>query len=196
VSWVFGYFAFSLFNPVLFHYHGPVVAGQMGMTWTLTTGLQAFAMAWLQPKIPLFGMLIAKKDYAALDRAFFRSSATALVITALGAAVLWSAVAGLYLIEHPLARRMLPPLPTGLFVLAVMLMQVASCQSAYLRAHKKEPLVVVSAVFGLAVGVLVWLLGSRSGALGAAIGYLCAVVLAVVWETAIWLRYRAEWHRA
>lgn len=196
VSWVSGYFAFSLFNPVLFHYHGPVVAGQMGMTWTLAAGLQAFAMAWLQPKIPLFGMLIARKDYVTLDRVFFRSSATALFITALGAAVLWSAVAGLYMTGHSLAQRVLPPLPTGLFILAVVLMQLASCQSAYLRAHKREPLVAVSAVFGLTVGVLVWLLGSRAGALGAAIGYLSAVIFAVAWETAIWLRCRAEWHRA
>jgi hypothetical protein len=37
VSWISGYFIFSLFTPVLFHYHGAVVAGQMGMTWSLVS---------------------------------------------------------------------------------------------------------------------------------------------------------------
>ena len=29
LSWISGYFCFSLFTPVLFHYHGAVIAGQM-----------------------------------------------------------------------------------------------------------------------------------------------------------------------
>jgi len=196
ISGVFGYLAFSLFNPVLFHYHGPVLAGQMGMTWALTAALQMTSMAWLQPRIPRFGMLIARKDYATLDHLFLRSSLTVLGLTALGAALLWSAVEALYLLGHPLSQRILPPLPTALFVLAAVLMQVSLCQTAYLRAHKREPLVAMSTVFGLTVGVLVWSLGSRFGAAGAATGYLSAVIMAVAWETRIWLRCRAEWHAA
>src|SRR5207245_2385725 len=34
LSWISGYFMFSLFTPVLFHYQGSLVAGQMGMTWS------------------------------------------------------------------------------------------------------------------------------------------------------------------
>jgi len=194
VSWLFGYFAFSLFTPVMFHYHGPVLAGQMGMTWSLASGIQSFAMAWLQPKAPVFGVLIANKQYASLDSMFFRTSIRVLAITAFGAIAVWSVVAALYAAGHPIAQRVLPPLSTAVFMAAILLMQITFCQSVYLRAHKREPLVLVSSVFGLSVGLSVWLLGSRFGATGAAIGYLASAVLAVAWETRIWLRCRAQWH--
>ncbi len=195
VSGLFGYFAFSLFNPVLFHYHGPVVAGQMGMTWALVTALQGVAMAWVQPKVPRLGMLIAKQEYAALDAFFLRTSVIALLIITAAAVVLWLGVAWLFAIGHQLAGRILPPLPTGLFFVAAVLLQASLSLTVYLRAHKREPLVPLSIFFGSAVGVLVWLLGSRYGALGAAIGFLVAVAIALAWQVRIWLRCRAEWHR-
>jgi hypothetical protein len=195
VSGLFGYFAFSLFNPVLFHYHGAVLAGRMGMTWALATALQSASMAWVQTKVPTFGVLIARRDYAALDALFYRSSAVALAIISVGALALWLLVVWLYAIGHAFAYRVLPPLPTGLFLLAAVLMQASFSLSAYLRAHKREPLMPLSIFFGTLVGLLVWTLGSREGADGAAAGYLIAVVLALAWQVRIWQRCRREWHR-
>lgn len=194
VSGVFGYFAFSLFNPILFHYHGAVVAGQMGMTWTLMTALQGIAMAWLQPRVPQFGVLIAQKQYAELDALFFRTSAIALGILVCGAALLWVGVAWLYAIDHKYATRILAPLPVALFFIATAVVQVSVSLSAYLRAHKREPLMPLSIFFGAAVGLLVWVLGSRYGAIGAAMGYLGAVTLSVAWQIQIWQRCRVAWH--
>ena len=98
---------------------------------------------------------------------------------------------------HPLAQRLLPPLPTGLFLLAAVLMQVGQCLVAYLRAHKREVVVVVGVVSSLAIGLLVWSLGSRYGPTGAAAGYLAVVAVFIIpYETALWFRYRAEWHKA
>jgi O-antigen/teichoic acid export membrane protein len=193
-SGLFAYFAFSLFVPVLFHYHGPVVAGQMGMTWALVTALQGIAMAWLQPKVPVFGMLIAQREYAALDRLFFRTSAITLLIMSVAAAALWAVVLWLSLTEHELRQRILAPLPTGLFFVAAVIVQVSVCLSAYLRAHNQEPLMPFSIFFGASVGLLVWLLGSRFAATGAAAGYLIAVTVAVAWQFRIWARCRAAWH--
>ena len=195
VSGLFGYFAFSLFNPVMFHYHGAVAAGQMGMTLALATALQSVSMAWIQAKVPTFGMLIAKREYASLDAYFYRTSAIALVLICAGAILLWLLVAWLYAIGHEFAARLLPPLPTALFFLAAVLMQLSFSLTAYLRAHKQEPLMPLSIFFGTAVGFLVWGLGSRYGAMGAAVGYLAAVIAAVAWQVRIWQRCRAEWHR-
>ncbi len=190
------YLAFSLFNPVMFRYYGAIVAGQMGMTWQVIIALQGVALAWVCTKVPRFGMLIAKKEYVALDRLFLRTSTVSLGVIGCGAGALWLVVYGLYAVGHPLAQRLLRPLPTGLFLLAAVLMQVGQCQVAYLRAHKREPLVVVAVVSSLAIGLLVWLLGSRFGPLGAASGYLAVVILFIIpYETAIWIRCRAEWHK-
>jgi O-antigen/teichoic acid export membrane protein len=194
VSGLFGYFAFSLFNPVLFHYHGPVLAGQMGMTLALATALQGIATAWIQPRIPRFGMLIARKEYAELDALFFRTSAVALAIFACSATLLWAGVAWVHAAGHPFGSRILPPLATAMLFITTALVQVSVCLSVYLRAHKREPLVLLSVFFGASVGTLVWAFGSRYGGTGATCGYLVAVTLSVTWQVQIWRRCRAEWH--
>lgn len=197
VSGIVGYFAFSLFNPVMFHYHGATVAGQMGMTLALGGGLGSIAMAWVQAKVPLLGTLIANKDYSVLDRRFLRISTISLVVISCGAAGVWMIVYLLNMLQHPFAQRLLAPLPTGLLLLAVVLLQISQCQSAYLRAHKREPIMVTSVVSCLAMGLLVWVLGRSFGPMGATVAYLATVaILLLPWQTAIWFRCRALWHRA
>jgi len=75
-------------------------------------------------------------------------------------------------------------------------MQIIQCQAAYLRAHKKEPLVVSSVVSSVAIGCLVWGLGNRFGATGAATAYLFVIsIFTLPWTTIIWFRSRAKWHQ-
>lgn len=195
VSGLVNYFAFSLFNPVIFHYHGPAMAGQMGMTWQACFALATLALAWVQTKVPAFGMLIAKRDYASLDRLFLKTSFTSLAVMVFLAFFFWLVIYFMNHWHYSLAARFLPPLPTGLLLVAICLMQVSQCESAYLRAHKREPLMVLAVVSSLLIGSLVWFLGSRSGPLGAILGYLAVVVVIIVpYETWLWFRYRRLWH--
>ena len=190
-----GYFMVSIYTPVMFHYHGPVVAGQMGMTWQLVTALGSLAMAWVATKVPRFGILVAKKNYTELDRFFFRTSGISMGVISLGAVLLWLLVYGLNYFEHPLAQRLLSPLPFGLFIVGTVLGQIAQCQSAYLRAHKKEPFLLYSFVYGLLNGIVVWFLGSRFGAIGASVGYLSVMTLvSVPLGSYIWVTCRRKWH--
>ena len=190
-----GYFMVSIYTPVMFHYHGPVVAGQMGMTWQLVAALGSLAMAWVATKVPRFGILVAKKNYTELDRFFFRTSGISMGVISLGAVLLWLLVYGLNYFEHPLAQRLLSPLPFGLFIVGTVLGQIAQCQSAYLRAHKKEPFLLYSFVYGLLNGIVVWFFGSRFGAIGASVGYLSVMLLvSVPLGSYIWVTCRRKWH--
>jgi hypothetical protein len=194
VSGLFGYFACSLFNPVMFRHHGAMVAGQMGMTWALINALQAVAGAWIQTKVPRFGMLIAQKDDETLDRFFLKTTRLSMSVMVTGASLVWLGVTALRLLDHPLADRVLHPLPLGLFLIAAVVLQVSLCETIYLRAHRQEPILGMSVVMGSSIGFSVWLLGSRFGPVGAATGYLAVVVGCTLWETRIWFRCRAEWH--
>lgn len=196
LSGLVNYFAFSLFSPVMFKHHGAAVAGQMGMTWQAIAALQGVALAWVHARVPRFGMLIARKEFVALDRFFFRGSAVSLAVISSGAVGLWLAVYALYAFGWVLAQRILPPLPTALFLAAAVLMQILQCEVAYLRAHKREPIVVLSVASSLAIGSLVWLLGRPFGPLGAAAGYLAVIIASTVCGTIIWWRCREKWHRA
>jgi len=191
VSGVFSYFAFSLFTPVMFHYHGPAVAGRMGMTWQLMVMLQAVALAWVQTRVPLFGRLIAKKDFKERDRVFFRLTWISLLVVTVGATLLWLAVWALYHFDIRLATRMLSPLPTALFLLAIVALHFPHCQAFFIRAHKRELLLGSSVVSSLLIGSTVWWLGKQYGPVGAACAYLSIIVFVIFpWQTRIWWRCR------
>jgi hypothetical protein len=188
------YFAFSLFTPVMFHYHGPAVAGQMGMTREAISVLEQTAMAWVSTKVPIYGMLISQRRYSELDRLWQRCTVVSLGVMVLGSV----AILGLLLVIRgtgwSLAERLLPPVPTAVFLSAAFFAQISQCLSGYLRAHKQEPILVLSVVTGLAMGLMVWVAGGCLGATGAATGSLLIWMANVIWERSIWQQCRAEWH--
>jgi len=195
LSWLSGYFIFSLFTPVLFYYHGAAVAGQMGMTWVLLSALGGVSSLWVLTKAPRFGMFIAKKEYAELDRVFFRAVTVSTGVLLCGGIALWFVVYFLYVFNHPFSIRLLPPLPTGLFLLGQIAMITSGFFAVYLRAHKREPFLGLSIVNGVLMGLFTWLLGSRFAATGMAIGYLAVCVFFVLPNgIVIWYRCRTAWH--
>jgi len=194
ISWVGGYFIFSLFAPVLFHYQGPVVAGQMGMTWVLVGALMPVASSWITPKAPLFGILIAQQRYAELDRLFWRITLSVIAVTAAGAFGIWVLVFSLNHLHHTLAARLLPPATTAYMLLGTVIVCASLPMSTYLRAHKKEPLMGLSVVSGVLTGIAVVVLGKYYSADGVAIGYLAVMATVTPFVALIWHRRRAEWH--
>lgn len=194
LSWISGYFVFSLFTPVLFHYQGPVVAGQMGMTWAFVGALVAVASSWVMPKAPRFGILIAQQRYTELDRLFWRITAIVFVVTTVGALGIWALVFMLNELHHPFATRLLTPSSTGYLLLATIIMSASLPMSTYLRAHKKEPLLALSLISGIFTGIAIVVLGKYYSAEGVAIGYLAVTATVTPFVALIWHRRRAEWH--
>ena len=195
VSWVSGYFSFFLYTPVLFHYHGAVVAGQFGMTWSLAFAIGTISTAWLTPKVPRFGMLIAQKKYKELDTVFWRITKIVESIIVLLAVSFWLLVYLLNKFQFPLAGRLLSPLPTGILLLA-QVVQFASIPFAYyLRAHKREPLLFVSIIQGALVTLSTLTLGRYYAALGMVVGYLLVNLIVIPSVVIIWHRCRASWHQ-
>lgn len=194
VSWLAGYLAFSLFTPVLFHYQGPVVAGRMGMTWAFIGALTGIATSWIAPKAPSFGILIAQGRFAELDRMFWRLTTVVVGVTAAGALAIWTLIYGLGRWGHPLAERLLAPADAACFLVATVLVAASLPMSTYLRAHKKEPLLVLSVVSGIVTGLTVVLAGQHYSARGVAIGYLAATAVITPFVALIWHLKRSEWH--
>ena len=194
LSWLSGYFTFYLFTPVLFHWSGPVVAGQMGMTWALINVLSGVASSWIGPKAPTFGILIAQERFDDLDRMFWRLSGIVVAFACAGAATIWTAVYAINAIDHPFAARLLPPRETGYLLLGTVIVCASLPMSTYLRAHKREPLLAVSLASGLLTGTAILVLGRSRGAEGVALGYLVSVALVTPFVVMVWQRRRKEWH--
>ena len=194
MSYINTFFISYIFTPVLFHFHGSVVAGQFGMSWALAVTVGSVASMWSTPRGPQFAMMIARREYKALDQLLYRIIAVALGVLLLGGLAVWLLVYGLNILNHPFAARLLPPLPIALIVLGIAVANSLSPMSVYLRAHKKEPYVLISIAAGVLIGLSSFILGKQFSAIGVAIAYLGSNLILLPWGLAIFYYCRREWH--
>lgn len=188
------YLVFSLFTPLMFKFHGPAVAGRMGMTLQIISVIQMISVIWVQTKLPSFGMLAAQRNFAELDKVWLRAAKISFLVQVVGSISAMSVLFAIHELELDIATRVLDIFPTALFLVAFTLFQIPGYQAAYLRAHAKEPFTMLGVFGGLINGGLVFVLGSRFGPSGAAIGFLATVILVMVpFGTLIWKRRRTEW---
>lgn len=190
-----GFVTFALIVPVIKAYQGAELAGRMGMTWTMITAVQAASLAWVQTRVPLFGMLIAREDIRELDRVYRRLTAISFSVLA-GAAVVITG--GVYAFQRWVPEwgdKFLTLPPTLALLAGVLCFHLPQCQAMYLRAHKVDPLLLISTISNVAIGLAIWLGGAAYGPLGASIGYAAAVACFTL--PATWLctlRFRQRKH--
>ncbi len=189
-----GYWAANnLFNPLMFQYHGAVVAGQMGMTLTLITAIQTAGAAWLSTRVPVFSELVSKRRFAELDRLLKRLTLVSLGFTAVAAAGVLLGIVGLQAIAPKLADRLLPVGPTAVLFGGALVIQILTPQAYNVRAHRIDPFCLLATIAYSATGCAVWYWGSKNGPLGAALAHLLTLGLCYLPpHTWIWWRVRRE----
>ena len=194
VSWMCGYFIFQLFVPVLFAYRGPLEAGQMGMSLSISNVLASLAISWVNTKAAPFGSMIARKDYSRLDQIFFRALVQSLAVSAVCSLMAWTVLVTLNGHHIKLAGRMLAPLPFGLLLLTVVLNHTVASEAIYLRSHKQEKMLAQSIFGAVTTGLSTYFLGKRFGAIGMLGGYFVLCVIGLGLATYTFLHYRRIWH--
>ncbi len=196
LSWISGYFCFSLFTPILFKFQGPTVAGQFGMTWNIINAIGAIASSWLSPRIPQFAILIAKNNYKELDKLFWKIVRIIFILVSGVSFLFWCFIFFLPFAENELAKklasRLLPPLPAGLLMIAQILIITSTPFSAYMRAHKKEPLMYLSVIAAVLIGISTVVLGKMYSVTGLSLGYLAINALLIPLVIIVWYRFRAK----
>lgn len=195
ISWVSGYFIFSIFTPVMFYYHGAKVAGQMGMTWAIVSMIGSVAYPWITTRMPQLGVLIAHHHYEELDRLFSRLFRITVGIAAVLSLIVWLLIYGLHISDLKIGDRLLPMLPVTLLLIHRILNVMIDDMALYLRAHKREPMMIPSVVGAILAGTSTWLLGAAYGPTGAAAGFLA---LGIIWGVPscffVFFRCRKKWH--
>lgn len=194
LSWASGYFIFQLFTPVLFHYHGAVVAGQMGITLSASTALIGAAYAWQQAKSPVMGKLVAVRDWRGLDDVFTKVFWQSFVVVVLGAIAGWAAIA-LLQAYHPIGSRFIASGQVMLLLAAACVNTMVSGFAVYLRAHKKDPFMLLSLATAIIQGGVTWYLGMKYSSFGVTAGFLLvSVVIGLPSAFLIWRHCRNSWH--
>jgi O-antigen/teichoic acid export membrane protein len=183
VASVGAYFTTGIFVPIIFYFHGPVVAGRWGLTWTLNETVLLTAAAWLQVAGTRMGGLVATGRRNDLDRMLSRVLGVSLVVAAMGGAAILGTLLVVSSRSPGLAERVLSLGPTVLIIGTGLCRTVVAAQAMYFRAHKTEPLMLISVaggtltVAGSVAGAYLF------GAMGVAAAYsavTCLLLLPVV----------------
>lgn len=191
VSWASGYLIFQIFTPLLFATHGPIAAGQMGMSLQIISAMNSAAIVWISTKAPLFGQLISQNNRSLLDSTFkaalMQSSIfLAIGITAAIVILIWMQI------DYPAyAIRVVNPSHFLVLCIACFANHIIFSEAVYLRAHKEEPFMVLSVISGLTTVSLALIFVPPFGTLGAVGSYsFGAIVISFIGATAIFIRKR------
>lgn len=191
ISWVSGYFILSMFAPVAFHYYSPVEAGQVGLSIAVCTAVFAIANVWITIVTPKINMFVARKDYSSLNSVFFRHLALAALTYVAGMFVL-------YVVLHylrdliPIAERLVGGQSLLYLALGWFFQLIINALAIYMRAHKKEPLVLPSFLNGVWVASSTIMIAIFLPFEYFFCGFLSAFIWVVPWVALIFWKYKRE----
>jgi hypothetical protein len=188
-SWAASFFIFQLFTPMLFHFKGPIVAGQMGMTLSLVNAMIGVSAAWMQAKSPKFGKYVALGQWNELDSLFSVTFKQSLFV--IGASSIAVVLAVYFLqLRFAVGARFLPVPEVAVLMAAVCCNVAINGFTAYARAFKSEPMWKISVIWGIVTGLSTFVLAHFSSLL-VCIGYLIVSVLYAMPATYFrWKRFR------
>lgn len=155
ISWTSGYLILQFMVPVTMYYAGASVAGQLGLSLIIVRSIQTMASSWGMTKLPQFNILVAKKNREKLDNLLKEVQKQSILVFILGAISILLILAFVF----PLIgweQRVLPLYEIAIILIAEFALLIIFNWAFYLRAHKREPYMVLSVINGLMTGIGVW----------------------------------------
>ena len=186
VGWILGFVFINSFVPVLFFWQGSVVAGRMGMSWSIISALLGLTTSLSMSKAAIFNFYVAKKDWIGLNGLLKRAALTVLGVMVLSVILL--------LIGYKLFLTYVPEvlyrvLGVGDFVLLLIGASFSALTLPlviYLRSFKVDPL-FYSNLFSSLLGVLAVIYLAKSYSIfGVASIFLCITFFQAAVAFSLW----------
>jgi len=185
------YFNSDMMGPVIFHYHGAVSAGQLGMTWQIIGALRAACSSWVRARYAQMGILVAGGEYRELDRVFYRVATIGFAMMSLAGFLFWVSLVGLEWIGSKYGLRLLAPTPTAILLIGLQASLAVEFLWTYIHSHRVSPHLVLTFVGGTISCLLIWWWGARFELMGVAVAYFvaqgCVYLPLSVW---VWTTFR------
>jgi len=192
LSWSSGYFIFQIYTPLMFHFHGPVEAGRVGISVALVTAAFSIANVWLYVANPKLNMLASLRDWGAMDKLLAKSLALSVLTFSIGASFV---LLFIYFFPHlAILERFLGIVPMSYLFGSWVLLIVISGLALYLRAHKEEPMVVISILTAIYIVITTFLVIKYMPPKYLFLGFLTAQILGLPATIAVFIKKRREWH--
>jgi len=191
ISWSSAFFIFQIFTPLSFSYYGAIEAGKVGMSLAVVMAIFGISNVWITSILPRINMLVAKKDYKSLDALFKKRLLYAFSTYIILSLVLFGAL-HLYSGELALLERIVSS-DSLLFVSVGWLFQIGfSGYAVYMRAHKKEPVVMLSFCMGVYIAFTTWILAFSLPFEYFFLGFLSSYIFVVPWLYVIYKKFKKE----
>lgn len=142
LSWLSGYLLTQIYTPILFHFQGAEVAGQMGLSLTLANMLGILAQSWIARRVPAMAQAVNQKNWQAFDQIFRRDFMVSVAFYLLG--ILAFCFFYFLISDTKYVERILSFWPFLGLLVVVLINHINGALAAHLRSYKKEPLVWVS----------------------------------------------------
>jgi hypothetical protein len=190
VSWISGYFIYNLFVPLTFATQGAVEAGRLGIALAIFNSISTLGLSLVNAKFPLMGKLIASDNRASLNHLYHSVSRKSLVINVILCSGFVFSVWCLGSILSSITDRIADLKILIILSIAVTLNTYISSMALYMRAHKQEPMLLVSIVMGVLVSI-----GAYYGIKISVFAMLSAYVTLIAavsfpWTLYLWAGYR------
>ena len=155
ISWASGYFIFQFIVPVALIYAGADVAGKLGLSLVIARAVQTLANSWGSTKIPQLNIFVEQKKRDNLDILLKTIQKQSLLVFLAGSIIL------ILILIYIFPRigwdtRVLPTYEIAIILIAEGGNLVVFNWAYYLRSHKEEPYMRLSAVSALGIGITVW----------------------------------------
>lgn len=189
VSWISGYFIFSIFTPIAFHYYGIIESGKVGLSIAVCTALFGIANIWMTIIVPKINILVSQKDYITLDSIFKKHLTLSVITYILGIFIVFILVVG-FKNYVPFDERLVSPFSLVIISTGWLFQIIINSLAIYMRAHKEEPLVIPSFFGGIYIFCATWVIALYLPFEYFFLGFLSSFILIVPWVLIIFKKYK------
>lgn len=194
VSWGSGYFAFQLFNPLIFSFYGAKMAGKAGYTLSIIQAIYSVSIVWMIVALPQLNMFVEKKEWKELDRKFFLNLWLCLITYGVGS-FLWYGVMKIQFVKGFIGERVMSLPVMAILSICYLGQMIIYGLAVYLRAHEEEPYMWLSVFSGVLTGGLTYIFLKYVAAECVFMGLILTYCVTVPWAIVIFIKKRKEWHK-
>lgn len=149
LNWISLFLMSQLCTPILFYYQNSTVAGQMGLSLTITHMLGLLSQSWITRRVPFMSRAAAKKEWHILDDLFKKDFMRSIIAFNLCAILL---LIGHKIISQSIyVNRVLDFWPFLGLLLFSFFYYVNIALTIQLRSYRKEPFVWIALLGGVLI---------------------------------------------
>ena len=191
ISWASGYFMISIFTPLAFEYYDSVTAGKVGLSLAIITAVFSIANVWMVIITPKINMLVAHGEAVELRKIFRIGLWSSLITYTIGITILILATTFLQ-DKIPLLKKLLSTTTLLGFSIAWLCQLIINSLAIYMRAHKKEPLMLISFLLGLYIFTSTLIIVKTLSSEYIYLGFLSAYLWGLPWSIHIFKKSRKK----